>query len=269
MCSRRFFTGVLALSLLICGPLSSIANINIDSANKMVQQSVTVRADGSQGSGVLITRMVKINGKLVKRTFVLTCAHVVDSMVKKDKSGNVTYGKPKVEQQISRGGIIVGKKVYNTKIVYYSSEKDRGHDLALLMITNGVIDQNVEFFDGIPVIGVDVWHVGTPRGMTQSLTDGIISVVGRVLMVTDSYATYFDQACVSALPGSSGGGVFFEDGKLMGLVARQVDDNFNFIIPARRIKAWADSIGASWIYDSNLTSEVKNDEQTENTIVSK
>ncbi|MEM2592890.1 MAG: serine protease [Thermofilaceae archaeon] len=92
--------------------------------------------------------------------------------------------------------------------------------------------------------GLHVFHVGNLYGeLTASLTDGIVSAVGRVIDNT----TYL-QVTTPAVPGSSGGGVYAEhEGKwyYIGMIVRGSTEssNVNLAVPLSRIRKWLRSIG--------------------------
>ena len=70
----------------------------------------------------------------------------------------------------------------------------------------------------------------------NSMTDGIMSQHGRLINKKE-----FDQVTVVAFPGSSGGGVYLENGLYVGMLVRGArTQGFNLIVPIRRIRAWAE-----------------------------
>ena len=54
------------------------------------------------------------------------------------------------------------------------------------------------------------------------------------------------------MPGSSGGGVWTEDGKYMGMVVRGSGETFNLIVPIRRIRAWAKRVNVEFVFDPKI-----------------
>ena len=63
--------------------LSQVVYGQGDVAQHLQDVSVTIKADRSEGSGVLITRDIKPkqdSKETVKVNFVITCAHVVDGL---------------------------------------------------------------------------------------------------------------------------------------------------------------------------------------------
>ena len=62
----------------------------------------------------------------------------------------------------------------------------------------------------------------------------------------------FDQVTAVAFPGSSGGGMFLKaNGEYIGMLTQGVMklQGFNFIVPLRRINAWAKEAKVEWAID--------------------
>jgi len=75
--------------------------------------------------------------------------------------------------------------------------------------------------------------IGSPRGLEQSVSDGLISGV------RDSGEGYrLFQTSAAASPGSSGGGMFNEFGELIGIVSSKLmnGENLNFGIPVNYMR---------------------------------
>lgn len=69
-------------------------------------------------------------------------------------------------------------------------------------------------------VGEFVIAVGSPLGLTSTVTNGIVSAIGRgqLDMYKDSYAVeYYIQTDAAINPGNSGGGLFNMDGSLVGI----------------------------------------------------
>tara|TARA_Y100000590_G_scaffold446658_1_gene580675 strand:+ start:5418 stop:6356 length:939 start_codon:yes stop_codon:yes gene_type:complete len=239
--------------------------------------SVTVRAPGprgvSEGSGVIFTRKVRYGNRNETVNFVWTAAHVIDNLrsvrsVVDPKTGEtrkiVEFKDPQVVKDIMEGGRLVGEISMDAKVICYS-DADTGEDLALLLIRKrSFISKNsVKFYLGgpeIPSVGTDLYHVGSLLGKigSNSLTRGMISKTGRVLPLGNGSGVVFDQTTVTAFPGSSGGGVYLGNfseehrGKCVGLLVRGAGENFNLIVPIRRLKSWAGRHNLSWALDPNV-----------------
>src|SRR3990167_3733383 len=109
--------------------------------------------------------------------------------------------------------------------LYYKNEH---HDLCLLEV-KGATFVPVKIRPSAKVmIGEEVYAVGNPKGTEKTLSKGIISnrhkVKGGIWLQTDA-AIYF---------GSSGGGLFDENGDLIGITTK-MGGNFGFAIPTQWI----------------------------------
>jgi S1-C subfamily serine protease len=238
--------------------------------NKVAQHlqdvSVTIKAGGSEGSGVIISRemaLTKDAKEKVKVNFVWTCAHVVDGLRSTrtviDGQGKnktvIEFKDAQVVKELVEGGRKVGELKMDAKVILYSDATD-GEDLALLMVRKrGFVDQNTEFYLGAQnvEIGEPLLHVGSLLGQAgaNSMTNGIMSQVGRVLNIGSGDGTVFDQTTVTAFPGSSGGGVFLQDGKYVGMLVRGSGETFNLIVPVRRMLKWTKKRSIEWAIDTS------------------
>jgi S1-C subfamily serine protease len=239
------------------------------SQNKVAQHlqdiSVTIKAGNSEGSGVIISREVptaKDSKDKIRVNFVWTCAHVVDGLRSTrtviDGQGKnktvIEFKDAQVVKELVESGRKVGELKMDAKVILYSDATD-GEDLALLLVRKvGFVDQNTEFFleDKNIDIGEPLLHVGSLLGQAgaNSMTNGIMSQVGRVLNIGSGDGTVFDQTTVTAFPGSSGGGVFMTDGKYVGMLVRGSGETFNLIVPVRRMTKWAKKRDIEWAIDA-------------------
>ena len=229
-----------------------------ETAQHLQDISVTIKAESgyskSEGSGVLITR--QIEGESV--TFVWTAAHVVDNLrnvrTVVNESGTsvkiVEFDDAQIVKELVEGGRRVGEMKMDAKVIKYSGH-EHGHDLALLMVRAKNYGKSGAKFlvtgdDEIVPIGTQLFHVGSLLGQmgANSMTSGIVSQVGRVEGKVE-----FDQTTVTAFPGSSGGGVYLTNGNYVGMLVRGAGENFNLIVPIRRMKKWATENSLMWALD--------------------
>lgn len=240
----------ICLCALFCIPNIVLAS---DVADHLQDISVTIRVDAgyklAEGSGVIKT--LKIDGKTIN--FVWTAAHVVEGLrrvetvVTSDGTERkiVSFGDCSLVKELVEDGRRVGEMKMDAVVIRYSAKED----LALLQIRKeNFIRASVVFYldPNIPKIGTRLFHVGSLLGQagSNSMTSGIVSKIGRVLgKVT------FDQTTVAAFPGSSGGGVYLEDGHYMGMLVRGAGETFNLIVPVRRMVKWAKRAGVEWAID--------------------
>ena len=106
----------------------------------------------------------------------------------------------------------------------------------------------------IPAIGVELSHCGSLLGQfgANSYTEGVLSQVGRTLEMKGANVKVFDQVTAVAFPGSSGGGMFLKaNGEYVGMLTQGVMklQGFNFIVPVRRIHAFAKAAKIEWAID--------------------
>ena len=165
----------------------------------------------------------------------------------------VTFKDAAIIRILVEDGRKVGQVELYAKIVRYSPIKG-GEDLALLWVrSKNIFGLSAELYDGIPPVGEELYHVGSMRGIigANSLTDGILSQQGRLLD-----GEIFDQTTVTAEPGSSGGLVASKtNGKVVGLLTQGIGQTFNFIVPARRIRTWAQRVNVDWLFtDADMPS---------------
>jgi S1-C subfamily serine protease len=84
----------------------------------------------------------------------------------------------------------------------------------------------------LPPVGTKVYAIGAPLGLTNTLSEGLISGHREV----DSSLTLL-QTTAGISPGSSGGPLLSESGKVLGITTASLrgGQNLNFAIPAQRI----------------------------------
>ena len=229
-------------------------------ADHLQDISVTIRSEDdyrkSEGSGVLITR--EIDGEKV--TFVWTCAHVVENL--RTVRAIIEDGQPRkvvefddvqIIKELVEGGRRVGEIKMDATVVKFS-DADDGEDLALLMVrARDYGKASAKFYlskdEPIIPIGTQLFHVGSLLGQmgANSMTSGIISQVGRIHGKVE-----FDQTTVTAFPGSSGGGVYLQNGEYVGMIVRGAGEGFNLMVPVRRIERWAKRHNIMWALDPKL-----------------
>ncbi len=217
----------LILLLTLLGLSISHAEEKKDIPTFLQEISVTIKADGGEGSGFIVNRKIEN----VDITFVWTAGHVVDGARKEkeivdSKTGQkkieVTFDDVKIVKELRESGRRVGEIVMDAEVLKYSSSSGSGHDLALLMIRkHGFSLVSAEFYlnDDIIPLGSQLFHVGSLLGQEghNSMTTGILSQTGRILPDVGKHV--FDQTTVTAFPGSSGGGVYTIDGKCVGMLS--------------------------------------------------
>jgi len=223
-----------------------------DSVAEFLQEiSVTLKCNDGQGSGTMV--VVPVNGK--DRTFIWTAYHVIADLraVKEvitpdgTKRQAVTFHEPEIVQEEIEDGARVGERKMLTRVVTCSEKED----LALLEVRKqGFARASAVFYldKAVPKVGSDLWACGSPGGQeigANSVTTGVISQIGRRF---PEYPGEFDQVSCQGLPGSSGCGVYLRDGRFIGMLTMGIrgSDSFHYIVPLRRIKAWAEKMHVGW-----------------------
>jgi len=166
--------------------LPSIVSINVIGAtvDRMTGQSV---ASSSSGSGIII----RADGHII------TNYHVIEGGTK------IT--------------VTVGSKTYTATVV----GTDSTTDLAVLKIdATGLSAVTIGSSQNLKV-GQYVMAVGSPFGLNNSVSTGIISALGRSNMIADQtqISAYVNliQTDAAVNPGNSGGALVDESGKLIGI----------------------------------------------------
>lgn len=193
------------LALLSCvlatGPQIGGAQVNLGQA---LDATVTISVDGgrSSGSGFLVSG----DGLLV------TAAHVIEGAVA-------------ATVQLRGGG------EFPVEGVVF---RDRRLDLAIIRIS-GLELPTIEFgdSDGLDV-GQRIYVVGAPLGLSSTVSDGLVSQLRSV------DGTRLIQISAPVSPGSSGGPVVTEAGRVVGVVVSGVRgggaENLNFALPSNYVR---------------------------------
>lgn len=116
---------------------------------------------------------------------------------------------------------------------------DPNHDLALLRAT-GLHAPTVSLRTSPAVaVGERVFAIGAPEGLELTLSEGIVSGLRQY---QDSYVI---QTSAPVSPGSSGGGLFDQRGRLVGITSFGLveGENLNFALPAEWVGAFPKHTG--------------------------
>ncbi|MCS7186144.1 MAG: serine protease [Armatimonadota bacterium] len=244
---------ILVLNSLLLGVMVMAVPDLRDQLEKVLEASVQIVGERTipvgdfdvglkvMGSGTVI----KKNG----RTFIVTAAHVVDFL--KDTVAYIDEedGREK-KKVIYKDAWVIKEKVKNgrkvaenrilVKVLFSSRmEEEGGDDIAVLEayddeeLRHGVepLPKGVDLW-----VGQRCWHVGSLLGkLVNSLAEGNIAALGRIIEDKP-----FHQIAGSAMPGSSGGGVFVEhNGKIYyaGMITRGIGETVNFFVPIERMRS--------------------------------
>jgi len=186
---------------------------------------VVVRSPGGTGSGFIVNN----------RGYLITNFHVI----KKQKHISVT--------RFIKTGPELKRIIYNdVRIVAL----DSFHDLAVLQIEGNDDEIFPEINlspDDEPVFGEKVFVIGNPLGLERTVTEGVLSHVGRLFG-----GNLYLQIDASVNPGNSGGPLFNGKGQVIGVVNMGIASmqGLNFAIPIRHVKFLLDNV-ASYAYDQS------------------
>lgn len=106
-------------------------------------------------------------------------------------------------------------------------------DLALLKIQGERLPALKLGENELPPVGSRVYAIGNPQGLTNSLSDGLVSGHREL----DDKITYL-QTTAAISPGSSGGPLLSKEGRVLGLTTASIrgGQNLNLAVPVRALK---------------------------------
>jgi len=220
-----------ALTFTVFNPGTPVVQLNRFERAQM--QTVLIRsADGGEGSGVIVERT---NPDGEKRFFAWTAAHVVAGFTEVEV---VRIGRENAER-------IDCELTFPAFVISFSEAED----LALLWVqipASFVLP--VEFQFNLPHVGDPVVHVGNYEGgdYDQSVATGIVAQIGVHPPFPDWPRPLLDQTDALVIPGSSGGGIFDADGKVLGIVVARHELGISFYVPTRQILKWSVPAGVTW-----------------------
>ncbi len=121
------------------------------------------------------------------------------------------------------------------QVVQVTRDPDPARDLCFLTVSEDLPGEPVCLApaDSL-VVGVRVYAIGAPLGLELSLTEGLISALREI----PNEALLAIQFSAATAPGSSGGGLFDDQGRLIGLtsaIAAKENESLGFAHPAQWI----------------------------------
>lgn len=121
--------------------------------------------------------------------------------------------------------VFFGGREWPARVVY----RDPTRDLAELKV-DGLPATPAALRPQVPAVGERVYAVGAPQGLELTLSEGLVSSLRSV----DDGSAPLIQTSAPISPGSSGGGLFDEAGRLVGWTTFQLAEgqNLNFAVPA-------------------------------------
>lgn len=112
---------------------------------------------------------------------------------------------------------------------------DEANDIALLRVDVAV--RAVALGDG-PAVGDRVFAIGTPYGIRESFSTGLVSGLGRTIKTSESQSAEVIQVSVGLNPGNSGGPLLNSSGEVVGVCVaiRTGSQGIGYAVPASRVR---------------------------------
>ena len=224
----------------------------VSSTKDVIASSVFVMTGKGTGSGPVVVRD--------DDAFVWTAAHVVTPLrtlrtVIDSETGTpkvlACYADPVVGVEGYQTGCKTSQHMYYAEILRMSPEED----LALLHVRErGVFRKGVCFTGPHEHFAPDtpIFHVGSMDGLpgANSISHGHLARAGR-----RRHNKFYDQINLTALSGSSGGGVYLENGRCIGILVQgltETSDGVNLMVPAWRMWEYARRTNCLWALDATV-----------------
>jgi len=142
----------------------------------------------------------------------------------------ISSGKVATNSHVVKGGssykVCRGKQIVDATL--YAEDQDK--DICILD-AKSITGKPAQLGKATSLkVGVPVYAVGAPQGLELSLSDGIVAQLRGV-------PPPFIQTTAAVSPGSSGGGLFDGEGRLVGLITLYIEggQNLNFAMPVEWI----------------------------------
>ena len=117
---------------------------------------------------------------------------------------------------------------------------DKSSDVAIVRVPKSL--SAVPTASRLPPVGSSVYAIGSPRGLEMSMSQGIVSQIRKVEKSDQTRI----QSTAAIEPGSSGGGLFDSNGRLVGLTTSKIvnTQGLNFAIPIADVLASIATVNA-------------------------
>ena len=113
---------------------------------------------------------------------------------------------------------------------------DDVHDLAILEIDENMGMKPLKIQSTYPEQGSDIYVMGSPEGLSGSISKGIVSALRKF----EPYNYSLIQIDAAISPGSSGGPVVNKKGEVVGITVSKLDipnaQNLNFAVPTKYLE---------------------------------
>lgn len=173
-------------------------NLSIkDIAKKILPTVVSISVTGATGSGTGSGSIIQSDSA---KSYIVTNNHVIDDAV--------------------AGGKITVEFQDGSEVTATIKGRDIAYDLAVLQISSGNLP-TIEIGDSSKVVIGDLSvAIGSPLGLSGTVTSGIVSALNRpVIAGSTDRASYIDaiQTDAAVNPGNSGGPLVNGQGKIIGV----------------------------------------------------
>lgn len=169
---------------------------------------------------------------------ILTAAHCVESDPLAALFGAKQEFRYAVREDIFVNGSTVEAKYPTTRLMEIA-ELDETHDLALMMATGQTPPHEIAELGSNPEQGQHVQSMGHAKGLWWSYSSGDVAAI-RLAPLGSEPMTWI-QTTTPISPGNSGGGLFDEDGRLVGICSRSLASpraqNVNFYVHTDYLRA--------------------------------
>jgi hypothetical protein len=133
-----------------------------------------------------------------------------------------------VIEEAHAADVVVGKR---TLAVSGAAALDQEADVAILRVAGQIEALPLELADRLPRVGAKVYAIGNPKGLTNTLSEGLVSghrELDRLSLI---------QMTAPISPGSSGGPLLDTAGRVVGVTTGGVREaqNINFVVPASEV----------------------------------
>ena len=204
-------------------PASSTAQVAEATADSVVTISVTTPQASGSGSGVVVA----------DGGYIVTNNHVV-SLDGQAEAAQITV-------ETTDGQLLQAELVGTDPAV----------DLAVLKVDADL--PPVSFADGAPSVGDEAIAIGAPLGLSNTVTDGIISATDRGIRLSQDVTVPVMQTDAPINPGNSGGALLNGNGELVGVNVAIADVNLS------QNDGASGSIGIGFAIEGQLVERVVNE----------
>ncbi len=167
------------------------------------------------------------------------------------KHGSNVQRKPSLTWVVTNAHVVIGSdtikvemagKTYPAELEYADTEID----IALLIVPDFVLPVTEVTGADVVTVGDRVFAIGSPLGLNNSMTDGIVSGLRNFNGVK------LIQTSAAISKGNSGGGLFDGNGMLIGITTFKIKDgeNLNFAIDAKYVQIVEEAWFAACIIDA-------------------